>query len=193
MAVTRLKNPAWERQKGETATQFARFCIYRDLGRFTRSIKAACEELFPDKATPGKIRYMERLSAENQWVERAGQFDAHEIAREGKELDKERRTSAKRRLDIARLQIQKALTKLNMLDPITLTVEEARRLLDQGVTAERLELGEVTPVRMEHTGADGEPLSTGVVVYLPDNKRQRESEDTEELPSKVNDGSDGET
>lgn len=67
---TELRDPAWERQRWETAGGYDRFRLYRDLGA-TRSIARVARGAGVSDDAMGD------MSAANLWVERARRYDAY--------------------------------------------------------------------------------------------------------------------
>jgi hypothetical protein len=92
------------------------------------------------------LRWIERLSAEHDWVERAEAWDAHveRLAREDQLtqiLDMRRRHAV-----IANVAMTKAVERLRDIDAAGLTVRETVLLLDLAVKVERLARGEPTQI-----------------------------------------------
>jgi len=187
-------NPHWIRQPGETATQFHHFQRYLAMNRWQRSSRQVAHEYwkarFPkmeEPATPTRIHNMGLICANNRWVARVEAYDAAEDEDDARLLLMEKKKARQKRLELARLQIEKAESKLTKVDIDAMTVEEMRKLLHQGVTAERLELGEVDVTRTELTGRDGEELPSAAAVvkfYIPSNGRDDDSTTPEEAEAK---------
>ena len=81
LALVVSASQVWTRRPGETATAYACFCTYRDLGP-ARSLDAACHQsLGPQKGHKRATRkrapgYWRRWYRNNDWRSRAEAFDA---------------------------------------------------------------------------------------------------------------------
>ncbi len=68
--------PAWERQPEETATAYAAFCTYRDLGT-ARTMLAAFRQKTSKKTAKQAAGHWNDWHKKNKWKARAQSYDAH--------------------------------------------------------------------------------------------------------------------
>jgi hypothetical protein len=149
--VTHHQPAPWERQEKETNKAWNAFCLYRDMNPADRSISKVSKTLgYKVDALPA------RWSRHNNWVSRAGAYDAHmdELRRNQREL--ERLAASDRRIQIARNMqviggakiqelgkgIQQAIKDGKPIPRISL--KDATAIINAGVQIERLESGEST-------------------------------------------------
>jgi hypothetical protein len=178
-----LKDPLWEKQKGENGRAFRAFCIYRNLG-VNRSIALTAKEFYKSKEAKKRSTQgtLSDWSSRHFWVSRADAWDLDQQRKDDEELADERVSARKRRLEIAQEQQTIALRRLreiyaNEKKRDRFTIHAALRMMELGMRNERLELGEATD-RIESTGADGQPIpvptsTTEVRIYVPANGRER--------------------
>lgn len=66
----------WERQNGETGKAYAAFCVYRDQGPSSRSLRSTAEEIY---GRPGANQgQVEEWSRKYDWVFRVDAYDAEQ-------------------------------------------------------------------------------------------------------------------
>ena len=160
----------WDRLPGESATQYDRFCRYRDM-RYTgadgrkldgiqspfrkRNLRGLAEEM-------GIKRYMTLgdASTKYNWVERCEAYDA-EIERQNREQQEQAILKMnKDHADLAAQMVRKAAKRLLTIPEEELSAADIVRLVDVGVKIERLSRGESTENKqisgeatMNHKGA----------------------------------------
>lgn len=122
----------WGRQRGESRQALAAFVAYRDMGSSNRSLAKVGRKLGKSVAS------LERWSARWSWVTRATTWDAL--------MDrKKRRRAARVTLEMAERQAvacvmvqQRAIERLQGLDPTALTPGAVLRYLIEAVRLERV-------------------------------------------------------
>lgn len=130
----------WERAEGETARAHQAFTVYRDAGPDRSLAKVA--------ATLGKaLALIERWSVRWAWVYRVAAWDDDQERRRAVELAAARREATARHVSLATAAQERIATRLENLDPDTLTPGDLIRWLDVSVRLERLALG--IPDRIE--------------------------------------------
>jgi hypothetical protein len=165
-----MPNPseAWLQRQDESPSRYRAFVLYRDSG-VNRSIRQAVELFYADTATPWtptRQRRFEGFSTTFEWVDRALAWDLEQQSLELAKQVSDRKKSKERRLNYARLLVNKALSKIKDLTEKDLTVDQALRYLQAGLDGERLELGEVTDrAQKVLTGPEGAPLPHTVHVF----------------------------
>jgi uncharacterized protein YoaH (UPF0181 family) len=127
----------WERQPGESAKAFLIFCIYRDMGA-DRTLREASQQSGRSK------KFLERLSARDNWVSRSLAYDDHLQRIELAAAEKARREMGKRHAQIAMLMEKKALEKLQALAAESMSTGDTIKMMDVAIKAERLARGEST-------------------------------------------------
>lgn len=152
----------WERQEGESAQQYLKFCRYRDMSYGAqghepekRSIRKLADLLGMKSKTS-----LERLSIRHSWVDRAAAYDVHMA-----ELDRFRNEQEIKKMHElhAKLGVQllnKATRGLLTIQDKDLSAQDIARLADVGVKIERLSRGDTanritldTKATVEHTGS----------------------------------------
>lgn len=141
----------WERQPGETPTQYRYFIVYRDLHRETTedgdypSLPFQERELAEvAELTDKKIGYMHQMSSKQNWRKRGAAYDLHleKIIREANErsiIDMN-----KRQAKIGQALQSKALNRLQTMQPEELSAREVKDYLVDGSKIERMARGEAT-------------------------------------------------
>jgi len=78
----------WERIPGETPREYQKFCAYRDMNTADRPIRTRSLPKLA-KEIGFSLDHLKKLSAKNNWVERAAAYDAYleELAREQNEAE----------------------------------------------------------------------------------------------------------
>ena len=164
-------NEPWERQEGESTKAFEAFCIYREMG-LNRSIRKVAEELSKSETL------MARWSGNYNWVERAAQWDAEQdrVVRQ-QQLD-DIKKMRKRHADLAEAMLIKAGKALLRIPVDEIKAGDITRMLDIATKVERISRGDVGDVIEERDG--GEALNP-VQIYIPDNSRNRDQDEFDDL------------
>lgn len=140
----------WDRRPRETPRAYGAFITYRDLGP-TRSLRRLAAR---DSAQ--NLRQLQTWSSAHDWVDRCGSWDEHLDEERRLTLIEEAREMTRRQATIGQLMLARAAERLRTLDPQTLTVTEAVKLIDVGSRLERLARGEPTDIgeqRVETAGS----------------------------------------
>lgn len=160
----------WERQLGERIQHYQRFCMYRDMpyGMTVVDRGSGERKMQPQRRSIRGLAKLlglkaknsiDRISARNNWVERAAAYDVYRM-----ELERFSNEQAVKKMhDIhAQLGVQllnKATRGLMVLKDEELSAQDIARLADVGVKIERLSRGDSTEntavsgkVTAEHTG-----------------------------------------
>ena len=159
----------WERQPGETAKQYTKFCKYRDMIYLDVNGKAL------NKPTPSSARRslrrlaasmglsssksLEALSVKFNWTARAEAYDL-DIERRAREQQEQAILQMKKdHASVAAAMIKKATKRLLTIPEEDISASDIIRLVDTGVKIERLSRGESTENRhisgeatLKHTG-----------------------------------------
>lgn len=148
MPKTRIKQPEptypWERQVKETPSEYARFCIYRDMdtkekmGVRTRSLAQAAKEIGLS------LVHLKTISAKNNWVSRCAEYDAYIEEKTRAQNEAEIIEMRKNHALLASQMIKKAAKRLLSIPEDEITASDLVRLVDVGVKIERLSRGEST-------------------------------------------------
>lgn len=122
----------WERQPGETSEAWHAFALYRDHdaadGR--RSLAKVGQQ-------SGKnVALIERWSVRWSWISRVAAWDAEQDREWTREILRQRRIVGRRHLDTAQMMINKAMARLEKLDPNTLTPRELIEFIKAGIDIE---------------------------------------------------------
>jgi len=137
-----IKMP-WDRIPGETATEYAKFCKFRDMNTTDKTPK---ERTIAKLAQELNFSYdrLRRISAKNKWMDRTAEYDSYldSIIREKneEEIVKMRKNHAL----IASQMIKKATQRLLTMAEDDIAASDVVRLIDVGVKIERLSRGEAT-------------------------------------------------
>lgn len=144
----------WERQPGETARQFAKFNAFLRLPAQTRTIRELARQ------TGRSLGLLGTLASRFRWIERAELWDEH-MQRLQLAADEQARVEmAERHAQIAMGLQQRALTRLQQLQPEALDAKDVARFLEVATRLERLARGEPTEIeRSETTHRVAAPLS----------------------------------
>ena len=151
----------WERQEGESAQQYLKFCRYRDMPYGAqgaepekRSIRKLADLLGMKSKTS-----LEQLSIKHSWVDRAAAYDVYmaelDRFRNENEIKKMRELHAKIGVQL----LNKATRGLMVLQDKDLSAQDIARLADVGVKIERLSRGDTssnisldTKATVQHSG-----------------------------------------
>jgi len=157
----------WERMEGETATAYAAFCAYRDMGR-TRSLRRAAAVFYapdkgdhkeaagsPDIGTSGQVSRFKAWSSANMWQARVEAFDAEEARARSLRLQDERDRQLDDHLRLSKLGVKAAAQVLFRIirDGGEIPAGSLPALMTASTQIGRLALGEST-ARVESQGAD---------------------------------------
>lgn len=161
----------WERLPKETTEAFEAFKEYRDMGA-ERSLAKVGEKL--GKSTP----LMERWSARHDWGNRVKAWD-DEIEHEASKnlLNEIAKMRARQRKQALKMQL-KGLELMKDIKPGDAKLSEIVSLMKLGMEQERICMGDVGEVIEERNGGDAVPA---VQIYIPDNKRGRDTETFDDL------------
>lgn len=137
----------WERCPGESTKAYNAFCAYRDMGP-ERSLEKTGRTL--DK--PRTKQYLGEWSVKYNWVERATAYDDYIEKKKRADREAEIQKMVKKHARIATKLQKKALERLKKLDPSKLTPSAVLNFLTEAIRIERLSLGEIEKVKLEHEG-----------------------------------------
>lgn len=168
------------RETPKAAAAFDEYCL---LGP-NRSLRKLAEKFrqTSDKPIASESTLMV-WSSEHNWQERVKQYDAERAEEKRRKQEAEVEAMNQRHAQIGVTQQARAIEQIKtLIEAKAFGSMAAVQLLKLATDLERIARGAATD-RQELTGKDGEPLDVGssnVVVYLPDNGRDRkESEGTE--------------
>ncbi len=153
--MKRESEEAWYRQPKEGAKAYAAFCIFRDMGP-ERTITKTAEILGRKSAS-----MIYKWSSSNNWQERVRAYENHLQKIAVKAAENARLEMLSRHANEAMLMQQIALQKLREIDPDTVSVGDAVKMVDVAVKVERLARGESTENVKEETTGEVK------VVYFP--------------------------
>jgi hypothetical protein len=144
-----LKEPIWERQKGERTKAYYLFSLYRDLGPL-RTIEKVHTKYQEDDNNQLSIAQLQRYSSKCQWVCRAEAYDDHlnqlylkEKEEAIKEMDERQGREYKEQMDIALKDYKDA--------PDIYKKNKAGETYDRAAKGERLAMGVATQ-KVEQSG-----------------------------------------
>lgn len=152
--------PPWERQDREGPKAWEAFVVYRDLGS-ERSLRLVSERLGKNSS------YIESLSVQHNWVNRAAAWDAELDAKARRAQIAEVKQMRKRHAGFAVSMQGKAMDALKSLPKDELKAADISRMMEVATKIERIARGDVGEVIEER---EGEPMQT-VTFYMPDNHR----------------------
>lgn len=120
-----------------------------------------------------KLAQLGEWSTEHGWQERVKLYDAERIEERRQKQEAEIEKMNERHALIGTTQQAKAIKQIEaLIEAKSFGSMAAVQLLKLATDLERLARGVATD-RQEITGKDGEQLQSGVVVYLPNNGRDR--------------------
>ena len=157
----------WKRQKGETASEYEKFCAYRDMRYITppgsKSIPKLDLTLRRSLAQLSKQvgisrRKLGDLSSEHNWQSRVEAYDAYILDLRREKNEQEILDMQERHATIASEMIKKATRRLLEIQDTDISATDIVRLIDTGVKIERLSRGQSTENQnvtgsIEHDGA----------------------------------------
>jgi hypothetical protein len=125
----------WERQPEETPNQFRMFVVYRDLG-LTRTYTKTAEQINKN------ISYISKIARQNNWRERAQAWDDYEdrMRRLGHIESIRKMTDMHQK--VGGLMLQKALQRLQTMQPSELDSSDVRQMIVEGARMQRQSLGQ---------------------------------------------------
>ena len=144
-----MKVDSWLQQPDEPDGAYRAFKAYRNLPSRERSVLAAFRQETgrPDAAEPPG--QWTGWAAQHGWVRRARSWDA-EMERVQREAHlAEVAELGRRHARIARGMLDKAVQRLNAIDPAELSPSELVRFIDYGVKIEQLALSKPTQINRE--------------------------------------------
>jgi hypothetical protein len=143
----------WEQQPGEPPRWHARFTAYRLLG-----VRRTIEDAWRQEAKGGKgkrpTHHWYAAAARWGWKARAAAWDVQHLTDAAARQAEHRREAVDAALGIL-------WAKLPDLEAMTFTPRTWAEALKIVVTLQRIEYGQVPPQKVELTGKDGGPVSSG--------------------------------
>jgi len=151
----------WEQQANETATAFAAFVIYRDLGLGIRSIGKVCQELGKSTAL------IHRWSSRWNWVNRCRVYD-QELDRLIRERHLSELYAARDRHALLAREVQeKVLERLENMAADEIPVPVLAQMLKIATDVELRALGDsLGRTQTEITGPSGGPIQAEVMIGI---------------------------
>lgn len=188
-AVPEPERLPWERRKGEAATSFHNFAMYRDLGPHRSLSKAAT-------ALGKSIETLKTQSAKYGWVERAEAYDDDVDRRIRAERETERLRLERTHFGAGAALLGVALRRLNgaeagvgpngpveaveRLDPNTLDAGDVARVMETAVRVQRISSGLPTDLvkgavlpSMTEVVRMASDLVEIAVKFIPDDRQPR--------------------
>ena len=170
----------WERQKSESSKAYAAFCSYRDMG-VSRSLVKIVNIVYGE-SSEGKLsvnlRQLSTWSVKYGWVSRVEAYDDYLESKSRKEHEIAIQKMVTEHAEAAVITRSKAMERIGLIgekELNELTPKEALEYLKVAAELERKSRG--APDQIVELG--GEVKGSGVVIYLPDNKRDSKTDDTE--------------
>jgi hypothetical protein len=162
----------WERQNGESARQYGRYIVFRDLGE-SRTLNDALEIINATSTTKLAKGSLHQLSFIYRWTERCESWDAKQAQAEQQRLIRLRRDMIERHRRIATGLTGKALTAMNKLsnDSPGLAPVDIVRFITLAADLERKALGEPTE-RIAVSGPAGGPVQVEDLTRLTAEQRK---------------------
>ena len=151
----------WEQQENETATAFAAFVIYRDLGLGIRSVAKVGQELGKSKTL------IERWSSQWNWVNRCRVYD-QELDRLIRERHMSELYAARDRHALLAREVQeKVLERLENMAADEIPVPVLAQMLKIATDVELRALGDsLGRTQTEITGPSGGPIQAQVMIGI---------------------------
>ena len=131
----------WARRPTETSRMFSAFASYRNLPPTVRSLAKVAEELGVSST------YVERLSRQHRWVERATAFDDEQDVQRRGRLLAHREEAEKHYLRVSSTALEKISQRLEDLDPADIRVSDVPRLLSAILEIQQMLLPPPTETR----------------------------------------------
>lgn len=153
----------WERLDGETSSQYAAFCVYRDMNSGRTINKAAT-------ASGGNPDTYRQLSSQHGWVARATAYDDWRERNERRLIERGRLEARRRQIEIGQVMQSKALEGLLATNPYTATPRDLALMADIGSKLVKSGVGEVDVKRIELTGAGGGPIEAAQSLSAADRR-----------------------
>lgn len=164
--ITDLEPQSWDRKEGEPDLWWIRFCRFKALGN-RRSILAlfnaerAKEGQEKSNQPPGSWRDAAKTW---DWRARAAAFDSYEQQQEVQALEDDRKKAREKRqiiLDASLAKLAEAIQHLDARKINWYTFPSALRAI---LELNRLEMGELVPTRLEHSGPGGGPVTLATLM-----------------------------
>ena len=180
MAKTKSNLDPWEKQEHETSKAYTAFCAYRDMGT-NRSLTNIVQIVHGDipvgkrKAKRGRF---EIWSSKYGWVARVEAYDVYLESKLRRDNELAIEKMARRHTEASMMAVDKAVDRIKLIgekNTEELTPKEALEYLKVAAELERRSRG--APDQIVELG--GEVKGSSVVIYLPDNKRDSKTDDTE--------------
>ena len=170
-----LKEPIWERQKGERTKAYYLFTLYRDLGPL-RTIDKVKEKYSKEQGKTLSLNQLHKYSSRCQWVCRAEAYDDHlneiylqEKEEQIKEMDNRQSREYKEQMDIALKDYKDA--------PDIYKKNKAGETYDRAAKGERLAMGVATQ-KVEQSGKLKQDIKATIkqttTVSIEDKIRERQ-------------------
>lgn len=105
-----MKTSPWEKQPGETSTDFKYFCIYRDMG-YERTLEKTQQQAGLKSMKSVAIR-----SSKHHWVARAAAWDNHLDGQRRKALERAALKEYQNQLKKAEIRTKKLLSAIDQVD-----------------------------------------------------------------------------
>jgi len=168
----------WDRQDYDTPPSYAAFRLYLEQGP-RRSLRQTSILHYGDKdgEGSGKIRQVEKWSAEKNWVARVAAYDAYQHQKDAEAYEKKRRKAKEDRITILDYAMHKLTLGLKQFDPENETVKIADmvRMMQVVFDQQRAEYGDTPADRVDLTSG-GLPLQQASPAFLDAIVRRAASE-----------------
>ncbi|WP_036368241.1 hypothetical protein [Mobiluncus curtisii] len=105
-----MKPAPWEKQPGESSTDFKYFCIYRDMG-YERTLEKTYQQAGLKSMNSVAVR-----STKHHWVARAAAWDNHLDGQRRKALEQAALKEYKNQLKKAEIRTKKLLSAIDQVD-----------------------------------------------------------------------------
>lgn len=166
--ITTDRDP-WDRQPKESTKQYARFTLYRDLGR-TRTL-AQVHKTLTESGDPVKYDSLRQTAYEFRWSTRSEAWDLEQDRADRDHLIEARRDMIKRHRSVAGALITKAVQALKLIPVAEMQPADVVRYIKLATDLERIAIGE--PQRtVAITGPAGGPIQTEDLTTLTTEERR---------------------
>lgn len=155
-------NP-WDMQPDETTKAFEAFKVYRDMGP-KRSRKAAVEKMTGKTNTCGNF---DQWSVKYHWVSRINAYDRYLDQQATAKKVEDIREMAERHSTMAVVFLNKVVSRLQNIDPNSLSADQLLKWFEVASKVERLSRGEATEFIKNE---DNSNLNTIDLTKLDDNE-----------------------
>jgi hypothetical protein len=155
----------WERQPDEVNKRYSAFCIYRDMGR-ERSLVKVSNAVGKSKSY---IKWLQRVSVEENWVKRAGAYDDYLEKKKREENEAAISEMNKRHIQAALMMQKNIFEKLKTIKSNKVSVIEMTKMLDLAVRIERQARGcDYVESRLNYKNDDIEQDEDDNIVFIDD-------------------------